>query len=150
MTARTHVRAARPFDAGAMAAMLGEIIAIGGTTAIRGPVTGDDLRDWMARADIWHVAEEDGEIVGFQWLGRRDGQPPEACDIATFVSPRAHGLGIGSKLFDATRKAAKAAGFQWINATIRVENAGGRAYYRSRGFETYARTPGTVSKRHDL
>ncbi|WGH77468.1 GNAT family N-acetyltransferase [Jannaschia ovalis] len=150
MTGDLHIRPARPFDAGAMAALLNEIIAIGGTTAIAGPVTGDALRAWMAEADIWHVAETAGEIVGFQWVGPSPKLPPEACDIASFVRPGAHGVGIGSKLFDATRKEAKARGYAWINATIRVENEGGRAYYRSRGFEAYARTPGTVSKRFNL
>ncbi|WP_343031999.1 hypothetical protein [Roseovarius bejariae] len=70
------------------------------------------------------------------------------------------GLGIGSRLFETTRAAARALGYQWINATIRAHNTGGLAYYQSRGFEEYARHPeqrlddgqlvGKVSKRFDL
>lgn len=149
-----HVRRAGPFDAGAMARLLNEIIQEGGTTALREPVSGDILRDWMAHVDVWHVAEISGEILGFQWIGGRAHLPPDACDIATFVSTGQHGLGIGSRLFAATRIAAKAKGYAWINATIRADNDGGRAYYRSRGFELYARTREDgfekVKKRYNL
>ncbi|TFL19191.1 GNAT family N-acetyltransferase [Jannaschia formosa] len=147
---RLHVRPARPFDAGAMATLLNAIIAQGGTTAMTEPVTGADLRDWMQEADIWHVAESDGEILGFQWIGRHPGLPEDACDIATFVALGSHGLGVGSRLFDATRAAAKAAGFAWIAARIAPGNEGGQAYYRSRGFEDWLRTGDKVIKRFDL
>lgn len=145
-----HVRPAQPFDAGAMATLLQAIIDRGGTTALKGPVTADTLRDWMAEKDIWHVAERGGEILGFQWIGRNDSLPPEACDIATFVAVGTQGLGLGSKLFDATRKAAKTAGYGWINATILQINEGGLAYYGSRGFETYASDATRAHKRYNL
>ena len=70
------------------------------------------------------------------------------------------GLGIGSKLFAATRDAAQAAGYIWINAEIRADNAGGLTYYQSRGFEDYGRIRGyrlgdgttvdKILKRYDL
>ena len=136
-----HVRPAAPFDAGAMAALLAEIIAAGGTTALAGPVTGDDLRDWMAEpGTLWHVAEEGGDVAGFQWIGPHPAEG--ACDIATFVDRRRHGLGTGGRLFEITARAARAAGHAWINATIRADNAGGLAFYRSRGFEPYDRETG--------
>ena len=145
-----HVRLARPFDAGAMASLLNTIIARGGTTAMTDPVTGAQLRDWMQEADIWHVAESDGEILGFQWVGRQSGLPEGACDIATFVAVTSHGLGVGSRLFEATRKAAKAAGFTWIAARIAHFNESGQAYYKSRGFEDWRRTGDKIIKRFDL
>ena len=128
-----------------MAELLNRIITAGGTTALTTPVTADVLGDWMARGgteSAWHVAETDaGEVVGFQWIAPNADLPPEACDIATFVQVGQTGLGIGSRLFDATRKAAKAVGYAWINATIRADNTGGLAYYQSRGFEDYKRLP---------
>ncbi|GIT92547.1 hypothetical protein JANAI62_32160 [Jannaschia pagri] len=145
-----HIRPAQAFDAGAMADLLNAIIDRGGTTAIKGPVSGPQLRDWMAQADIWHVAEREGEILGFQWVGPNDKLPPEACDIATFVALGQHGLGVGSRLFEATKKAAKTAGYTWINATIRLVNEGGRAYYGSRGFEDWQQDGERVSKRYTL
>lgn len=152
-----HIRPAEPWDAGAMALLLQEIVEIGGTTAIEGPVTGAEIRDWMATpGSLWHVAERDGAVTGFQWVEPNRDLPDDALAIATFVAPGAHGVGIGSALFAATAAAARAAGAAWIDATILARNAGGRAYYRSRGFQTYAITPGRdgrgdrLSKRFDL
>ncbi|MFO6466108.1 N-acetyltransferase family protein [Jannaschia sp. KMU-145] len=136
-----HVRPARPFDGGAMADLLNEIIRIGGTTAIEGPVTGDELRGWLADAAAWHVAEDAGEIVGFQWVEHRPDLPADAVSIATFARPGRQGLGIGTKLFEATRAAALAAGIRTIHAVIADYNDSGRAYYRSRGFERIAGAP---------
>ncbi|UWQ19447.1 GNAT family N-acetyltransferase [Jannaschia sp. M317] len=134
-----------------MAALLNAIIEKGGTTAFSAAVTGDALRDWMARdGDIWHVAELDGEILGFQWIGPREKLPPEACDIATFVALGKHGLGVGSRLFEATRAAARSDGYAWINATIMAYNEGGLAYYGSRGFEDWKHADGRIWKRCPL
>lgn len=119
-----------------MAALLNDIIAAGGTTAFTDPVTGAILRDWMAAGDAWHVAEIDGDLCGFQWIGPHADLPEDTCDIATFVAREQHGVGIGSALFEATRKAAKTLGYSRIVAVIRSDNAGGRSYYGSRGFET--------------
>lgn len=141
-----HIRPARAFDAAAMAALLNEIIRIGGTTAMTRPVTAADLRDWMAEpGSIWHLAEDDGgTVLGFQWVHRHPDLPPDMADIASFVDHRQHGLGIGTRLFDATRKAARAAGFTAINATIRADNASGMTYYRARGFETWGQQTGVT------
>ena len=159
------VRRAIALDAPSMARLLNEIIAEGGTTAITTQVTGKDLADWMAdkydRA-AWHVAVDASEqVVGFQWIAQgADYLPPEAAEIATFVQIGQTGLGIGSKLFDATRRAAKDLGYTWINANIRADNEGGLIYYQSRGFQDYGRIEGyemangqvvdKVLKRYDL
>lgn len=139
-----HTRPAKPFDAAAMASLLNEIIRIGGTTAMTRPVTAEDLRQWMAEpGSIWHLAEnEQGAVQGFQWVHRHPDLPPDMLDIATFVDVRAHGHGIGTALFDATKKAARAAGYAAINATIRTDNESGLTYYRSKGFEPYAHQHG--------
>ncbi len=160
-----QVRPAITLDAPSMARLLNEIIAQGGTTAIANPVSGGDLADWMAANDgqaAWHVAVNDSEqVVGFQWIAPgSDYLPREAAEIATFVQIGQTGLGIGSKLFDATRKAAKAMGYAWINANIRADNEGGLIYYQSRGFQDYGRIEGyemsdgqivdKILKRYDL
>lgn len=141
-----HIRPARAFDAAAMAALLNDIIAIGGTTAMTRPVTGDDLRAWMTEpGSIWHLAEDDaGAVLGFQWVHPHPDLPPGMADIASFVDHRQHGLGIGTRLFDATRQAARAAGYTAINATIRADNASGLTYYRARGFEVWGHQHGVV------
>ena len=159
-----NVRRAGPLDARAMAELLNAIIRKGGTTAIAKEITGDDIKNWFLKApdrSAWHLAEnEAGEILGFQFIEPHGDLPADACDIATFVKLGQTGLGIGSKLFAASRTAASGLGYTWINATIRTDNTGGLAYYQSRGFESYARHSDQplengfivdkLSKRYDL
>lgn len=137
-----RVRRAMTLDTGSMARLLNAIIEEGGTTALTRPVTAQDIDDWMSAESgrsAWHVAlDENEQVVGFQWVHPYPKLPPEAASIATFVEIGRTGLGIGSKLFEATRKAAKELGFEWIDATIRADNAGGLTYYQSRGFRDYA------------
>lgn len=159
-----HIRHAGPMDARDMAELLTAIIRKGGSTALTQEVTRETLLGWLKQTppnSIWHVAEDDtGTILGFQYVKPNANLPPEACDIATFVKLGTNGLGIGSKLFETTKKAARDLGYGWINATIRADNTGGLAYYQSRGFEDYARLPNQklsdgqivdkISKRYDL
>ncbi|WP_295311269.1 GNAT family N-acetyltransferase [Roseobacter sp.] len=158
------VRTPTPLDTRPMAELLIAIIKEGGTTALTRPVTGQDIAGWMAEdADrsAWQVAlDESGAVVGFQWVCPREKLPPVACDIATFVKIGRTGLGIGSALFTATEKAAKALGYSWINATIRADNTGGLTYYQSRGFRDWHREEAVtldsglvvdrISKRYDI
>lgn len=145
---RVSVRAAGSLDCRPMADLLNEIIAEGGTTAITRPVTSEDLRDWMTRAQdraAWHLAEDEaGTVMGFQWIEPAEYLPDEAAEIATFARQGRSGLGIGSALFRATEQAARALGYGWINANIRADNSGGLAYYQSRGFEDYGRKTGVA------
>lgn len=137
------VRRATPLDAPPMAQLLNEIVGEGGTTARTQPITSREMAQMMAGApdrSAWHVAlNDDGALRGFQYIRPIDELPTEACDIATFVQVGRTGLGIGSALFAATAKAAKAMGYVWINANIRADNEGGLIYYQSRGFRDYAR-----------
>lgn len=140
------IRPAHGLDAGEIAALLREIIALGGTTAITGHISREDILGWMSdtgAAGAWHVAETDeGEILGFQYIRPHADLPPKAVDIATFTKHGRQGLGIGSKLFEATRRTAGDLGYAWINAAVRADNTAGLAYYQSRGFEVYGRIEG--------
>lgn len=141
------IRRAGALDARPMAELLNEIIEIGGTTAITDPVSREDLLIWM-EADprsIWHVAEDAaGQLMGFQWIEPHREHGATVGQIATFARTGKTGLGIGSKLFEATKQAARAAGYAWINAEIRADNEGGLIYYQSRGFEDYGTLRGYV------
>ena len=124
-----HIRKAGDLDARAMAELLNAIIRKGGSTAYTEEITGDTIKGWFRQAphqSMWHIAEtEDGEILGFQSIEPHAKLPPEACDVATFIKIGQTGLGIGSLLFAASRKAAETLGYSWINATIRADNDGG-------------------------
>ena len=158
-----RVRPSISLDTGSMARLLNAIIAEGGTTALTRPVTGEDIAEWMrvGRKSAWHVAlNAKEEVVGFQWIEAEESLPEDAANIATFVQIGQTGLGIGSKLFEATKRAAKDLGYTWINANIRADNEGGLIYYQSRGFADYGRIEGyelangqivdKVLKRYDL
>ena len=138
-----HIRRAGPLDANGMADLLNAIIAKGGTTAMVAPIPGSTLLDWMGRKNaIWHLAEDDGgQIKGFQWTEPHPDLPPDAVDVATFVRLGETGLGIGSALFEATKAAVRVQGYSSIDAIIRADNAGGLAYYQSRGFEDIRHLP---------
>lgn len=140
------VRTPISLDTADMADLLNEIIAAGGTTAQTRAVEPGDIKAWMAYAPgqtAWHVAVDNAEtVVGFQWIEPHKDLPPDAADISTFVRLGRSGLGIGSALFTATAKAARALGYRWINANIRADNEGGLIYYQSRGFEDYGTIEG--------
>ena len=147
-----------------MAEILNELITDGSTTALTEAVTGNDIDKRINRLpqrSAWHVAEDEyGHVVGFQWIEPADYLPTNAAEIATFARMGKAGLGIGSALFEATKRTARELGYEWINANIRADNAGGLAYYQSRGFEDYGRKDGVrasdgrrfdkVLKRYDL
>lgn len=147
-----------------MAELLNAVIRLGGTTALTEPVDRHIVTDWMTAGGdraTWTVAESEmGRILGFQWIEPHADLPPEAADIATFVAPGHHGLGVGTALFETTRAAAASSGYRWINASIRADNLGGLAYYQSRGFEDWGRLPSVrlanghgvdkILKRYDL
>jgi len=130
-------------DGRALARLLNEIIAKGGTTALVNPVSGQDIINWMKKPQTsWHLAEDDmGKLLGFQWIDTHPDLPKDAAHIATYVKLGKAGIGIGSALFEATKKAAIALGYTKIDAVIRADNSGGLAYYQSRGFECLRRLP---------
>lgn len=137
---QVEIRRAGEMDARAITELLNEIIEVGGTTAITEPMKPQDIVNLMRNAprNAWHLAEDqNGELLGFQWIDQIEQLPAEAASIATFARLGKTGLGIGSRLFEATKLAAKSLGYTWINANIRADNTGGMIYYQSRGFEDY-------------
>lgn len=134
------VRRATPQDRDALAAILNEIIAIGGTTAYETPLEPAYFDRFIPPPDhrtFLHVAEADGVIVGFQWMS------PDADGmglIATFAQPGTTQRGIGSALFEVTRACCLDAGYRLLDATIRADNTGGLAYYSKIGFKDHSVT----------
>jgi len=132
------IRRGTTFDAREMAALLNEIIERGGTTARVLPTSPEYMADWIGTpGTVWHVAEDQkGKLLGFQHFETHPDLPDGVVDIATFVRVGQTGFGIGSALFSASCDSAREMGFVAIDAVIRADNAGGLAYYQSRGFET--------------
>lgn len=157
MTGPIVIRPAEAADAPAMADLLNAIIARGGTTAHCDAFDVDRMISLYVappRLIACHVAERGGAILGFQALEWTDpdwtGANPLPADwalVATFVAVGTQGQGIGSRLFAATREAARKAGVRMIDATIRRQNSGGLAYYGRMGFEDYWSDAEVVAKR---
>ncbi len=137
-----HVRPTTRADAPALADLLNEIIAAGGTTAYEAPFAPDAFAeahiDGPAVITSVMAEDEDGRAMGFQILLRSEKLGPEWGDIGTFARRGVTARGIGSALFAATRMAAVAAGLTTLNATIRADNSGGLAFYSRMGFVDYA------------
>jgi L-amino acid N-acyltransferase YncA len=132
------VRLVAATDAPALASLLDETIARGGTTAFQQPFTPRRLAESMlvGRGVICRfVAEEsDGSLGGFQSLVRSEDLPNDVGDIATFSRVGRTQKGIGSQLFAATQTEARRQGLRAISATIRDDNVGGLAFYSRLGF----------------
>ena len=135
------IRPAVDADIEGMRTLLNEIIRVGGTTAITNELSSDEMREWFisgaAVVSCFVAADSNGTIAGFQSLSKYDSLPAGWVDIATFASRSRQKSGVGSALFAHTREAASQRGFAVINASIRVVNEGGLAYYSRMGFETY-------------
>lgn len=133
------IRPATQSDAAELAALLNEIIQIGGTTARQQLCTAYTLQTYVQDLETTgciHVAcdDETGAILGYQTLEYYDGLPKTLGNIATFAKVGGVQRGVGTALFAATRKAAPTLGFTEIDATIRADNSGGLAYYSKMGF----------------
>ena len=141
-------RRATSADAEAMASLINEIIAIGGTTAIETPFTRASMdQDFISGPHVISciVAEENGELLGFQiLLGSTEEEPmPNGWGgIGTYARVGQTRGGVGRALFAETVKAARAAGLHTIDATIRADNTGGLAFYNRMGFVDYDRRVG--------
>jgi L-amino acid N-acyltransferase YncA len=129
-------------DAAALADLLNEIIAAGGTTAYQIPFTPEAFAEThidgpgVLTSVVAH--DEDGVAMGFQILLRDERLPEGWGDIGTFARRGTVQRGTGSALFAATCAAARKLGLVGINATIRADNEGGLAFYGKQGFRDHA------------
>ncbi len=144
----TRIRAAVAGDVPQMVLLLNPIIEAGGSTAHQTLFDEDRMRGhYYARTGqvSCQIAITNGRLSGFQSLLSpdpvHDPMPDGWASIASFVALDKSGLGIGQKLFSATRAAAKAAGVHTIDATIRADNVAGLRYYGGLGFVDYDKIP---------
>lgn len=135
-------------DAPAMAALINEIIAIGGATAYETPFTPESIgHEFIAPPYLLActIVEDERQLLGFQvllWPNEHEPFPDGWAYIGTYARVGRTGAGIGRALFTETVKAARAAGVKTIDATIRADNTGGLAFYSRMGFVDYDRKIG--------
>jgi L-amino acid N-acyltransferase YncA len=134
------IRPALTVDAPAMAQILNQIIAIGGTTAHQHPKSADEVAaDYITGPGVIAsaVATRDGQVIGWQSVGMWQGD----AHIGTFVAPAVQAAGIGAALFALTRDTVQKTGVTTIIASIRADNEPGLRYYARIGFTDFASDP---------
>jgi L-amino acid N-acyltransferase YncA len=137
------IRDVRPEDAEAILQVFNPIINAGLYTIFVTPFTAEAEREFIVNfpsRGVFHVAVRvgDGCVVGFQNV-----EPfatyTHAFDhvgvIGTYVDLDCHRLGIASKLFEATFKAARLKGYEKLSAFVRADNPAAVAAYLKQGFQ---------------
>jgi L-amino acid N-acyltransferase YncA len=129
-----HVRPTIPADIPDLTNLLNYTIRVGGTTANEEEMTQDVFETHCVDpAVIIHTVLADHIVAGFQYVIAID----DGLSIASFTDQENPVRGAGSALFAATKAAAIAKGYPWIDAKIRADNRPGLAYYSKMGFEDY-------------
>ena len=125
------VRQATVDDAAAMARLLNDIIALGGTTAHEVPKSVEAVRSaYVDEAVAAVVAEDNGVVIGWQSVGLWQGEG----HVGTFVQPGIQAKGIGVAMFALTLDIVQTKGVTALIASIRADNMPGLAYYAKLGF----------------
>ena len=144
------VRPTRPQDVPALNAILTDIIAIGGSTALETPLTDAEFEAYfLTGPDVVccvMAEDESGAPAGFQMLERKASEPRNITYSSTFTRAAPKLRGIGTALFEATKREAAALGITEIIAKIRADNVSGLAYYSKMGFEDFTIDPGVPLK----
>lgn len=135
------IRDAVPDDAEAIVEIFNPIIATGLYTAFDTPLTTpferEYIRNFPARG-VFHVAEDgNGTIVGFQSM-EPFASYTHAFDhvgvLGTYVDLDRRRLGIATRLFDATFRAAVQKGYEKIFTFVRADNTAAVQTYMRQGF----------------
>jgi len=95
-----HIRPASAVDARSLSELLNEIIALGGTTALK-TLTKADMISWIvsnpAQYAFLMAEDERGDALGFQAIGPRKSLPPRSLRYrnihALWKGPTGHWIG---------------------------------------------------------
>jgi L-amino acid N-acyltransferase YncA len=140
------IRAARPEDAGAVAALYNTGIAERQATFETRPRAAAEIAAWFEPGLPFLVAENaDGRVVGFA----RVSPYSDRCVYAgvgehgVYVDAATRGQGHGRRLLDALAADAERHGLYKLTSRIFTSNAASRAVHRAAGFEEVG-----VQRRH--
>ncbi|MBU2980722.1 GNAT family N-acetyltransferase [Lentibacter algarum] len=145
------LRSAQPQDAAAIAtiwnAVIRDTLATFTTvekeaTALAKQIAGEPNR--------WHVAEVDGQVVGFACYFQFRGGPgyARAMEFSVHLAPEARGKGLGRKLLEQLEAAASAEGAHTLYGGVSSANPEGAAFHEKCGFERLATLP-EVGRKND-
>jgi L-amino acid N-acyltransferase YncA len=134
------IRRAVPGDAEEMVAVLRSIVAEKVYTAIDRPWPVEGQRSYLSSLstrEAVHVAEHDGQIIGYQTLDLWVSTIPSMAHVGqmgTFLRAEWRGRGIGKALFAATCQFARANGYGKFVIQVRSSNLGAQSFYKRMGF----------------
>lgn len=138
------IRAARPADAAAIAAIWNPIIADTTITFTTQLKTETGLQALISeRLPAFLVAETAGTVLGFATYGpfRAGNGYAHAREHTILLGPQARGRGLGRALMSALEEIARAQGIHTLVGGVSGENAAGIAFHRAMGFSDTARLP---------
>lgn len=139
----TVLRAARPEDAAAIAAIQNPVIRDTAITFNAEEKTEARLCEEIAAAPCFIVAEEGGRLLGFASYVqfRRGVGYARTMEHTIVLAPEARGRGVGRALMGELERHARAAGVGSLWAGVSAENPDGVAFHARLGFEEVARLP---------
>lgn len=84
----------------------------------------------------WLVWEEDGTVLGYAYgsLPFERAAYAWCAEVSVYLAPRAHGRGIGKKLYAALEEIMWRQGYRTIYALITSENTGSLAFHEKVGY----------------
>ncbi|MGH2972377.1 MAG: GNAT family N-acetyltransferase [Gaiellaceae bacterium] len=92
-------------------------------------------RRWLARGDAAFVADDEGRIVGFVWVGPSREADAEGEVYAIYALQEAWGSGAGTALMRAGIEDMRAAGFCAASLWVLEDNPRARRFYEREGWE---------------
>ncbi|HSC62601.1 MAG TPA: arsinothricin resistance N-acetyltransferase ArsN1 family A [Caldimonas sp.] len=132
------IRAARPGDAAAVAAIYNDGIAGRQATFETRPREPPEIVAWFEQELPFLVAEDgDGRVVGFARVTPYSDRPFYAGvgEHTVYVDVAARGQGLGRRLLDELAAEAERRGLYKLTSRIFTTNAASRAVHRAAGFE---------------
>lgn len=138
------IRQAMRDDAPAIAAIINRLVHETSVTFASEPKRDDDIADAIAEArGAYHVAEEDGHVLGYASYGAFRGGTGYARtqEHSIAIAPQAFGKGIGRTLMTAIEDHARTADVHSLIAGVSGENEDGVRFHAAMGFKKVAVLP---------
>src|SRR3954452_18461018 len=131
------IRAAKPGDAEAVAAIYNRGIAERQATFETRPRRAKEILGWLEEGRPFIVATDlDGTILGFARVSAYSTRRAYAGvgEHAVYVTPEARGRGVGVKLLEALSRAAEEAGYHKLTSRVFTTNQASLKLHRAAGF----------------
>ena len=140
------IRAARPEDAGAIAAIYAPYVLDGTISFEDVPPDPIAMAERMAAGDglyPWLVARADGAVAGYAYASAWSPRSAYRWTVETtvYVAPHAHGRGLGRALYGALLTTLTAQGFHQAIGRISLPNPPSIALHQALGFHRTALMP---------